>query len=68
VGRVLQERENTLLARLDRAVGIPVVVLAGAATRRRPRLSEMRRIGILNATAIGDTVPRSVAPEKWRAE
>jgi heptosyltransferase-3 len=41
---------------LDRYVGIPVVV-AGAALRRRRELpSDVRRIGVLNSTTIGDTV------------
>jgi ADP-heptose:LPS heptosyltransferase len=53
---VLSERGNPLLRGLDRYLGIPLVALGGLVKRRRPVPAEIRRIGIVNATAIGDTV------------
>ena len=51
-----RERGNPLLRGLDRYVGIPLVAAGGLIKRPRPVPPEIRRIGILNATAIGDTV------------
>jgi heptosyltransferase III len=45
-----------LLRGLDRAVGIPVVAAAGALRRKRQLPGAIRRIGIINSTAIGDTI------------
>jgi lipopolysaccharide heptosyltransferase III len=53
---VVRERGNPLLRVADRYAGVPLVAAAGALKRRRPLPAEIRRIGILNATAIGDTV------------
>jgi len=50
------ERGNPALRALDRYFGIPVVAVGGALRRKRPRPHELRRIGVLNATSIGDTV------------
>lgn len=50
------ERGNPALRALDRYLGIPIVAVGGALRRQRPRPSELRRIGVLNATSIGDTV------------
>src|SRR5438067_227676 len=53
---MVRERGNPLLRVADRYAGVPLVAAAGALKRRRPLPPEIRRIGILNATAIGDTV------------
>ena len=50
------ERGNPALRALDRYLGIPIVAVSGALRRKRPRPDELRRIGVLNATSIGDTV------------
>ena len=50
------ERGNPALRALDRYVGIPIVAVGGALRRRRPLPRGLRRIGVLNATSIGDTV------------
>lgn len=50
------ERGNPALRALDRYVGIPIVALGGALKPKRPRPPEPQRIGVLNATSIGDTV------------
>lgn len=49
-------RGNPLLRAADRYVGIPVIAAAGALKRPRPWPDDVRRIGVLNATSIGDTV------------
>jgi len=51
-----RERGNPTLRALDRAVGVPIVVGAGAFRRRRPLPPEPKRVGIVNSTNIGDTV------------
>lgn len=51
-----RERGNPALRLLDRYVGIPLVAGGGLLRRRRPRPADVRRIGILNSTNIGDTV------------
>ena len=53
---MVRERGNPVLRVADRYAGVPLVAAAGALRRRRPLPAEIRRIGILNATAIGDTV------------
>jgi ADP-heptose:LPS heptosyltransferase len=49
-------RGNPVLRGADRYVGIPLIAAAGAVKRRRPWPEKVRRIGVLNATSIGDTV------------
>jgi lipopolysaccharide heptosyltransferase III len=51
-----RERGNPALRLVDRYVGIPVVAAGGALRRRRALPSDIRRIGVLNSTNIGDTV------------
>ena len=67
------ERGNPALRALDRYFGIPVVAVGGALRRKRPCPRELRRIGVLNATSIGDTVllsavVRDIAAAHPRAE
>lgn len=50
------ERGSATLRRLDRYAGIPVVAATGLVKRRRRTPSPIRRVGILKAYAIGDTV------------
>ena len=50
------KRGSATLRTLDRYAGIPVVAAAGLVRRRRRLPSEIRRVGILKAYAIGDTV------------
>src|SRR5207237_8738594 len=49
-------RGNPRLRAADRYLGIPLVAAAGALKRPRPWPEDVRRIGVLNATSIGDTV------------
>lgn len=51
-----RERGNARLRAFDRFAGIPIVAAAGLVRRRRPLPPAVRRIGILNGTAIGDTI------------
>lgn len=51
-----RERGNPTFRFLDRYAGIPVVVAAGLLRRRRGLPKSLRRIGIVNGGAIGDTV------------
>lgn len=52
-----RERGNAALRLVDRYVGIPVVTVGGLVRRRlRPFPADVRRIGVLNSTNIGDTV------------
>lgn len=51
-----RERGNPALRLVDRYLGIPLVAAGGLLRRRRPRPAEIRRIGVLNSTNIGDTV------------
>jgi heptosyltransferase-3 len=53
---VPRERGNPALRLLDRYGGIPLIAAAGLVRRRRPRPAELRRIGVLNSTNVGDTV------------
>jgi heptosyltransferase I len=50
------ERGNGTLRVLDRYVGIPVVAASGLLRRRRRLPETIDRIGIVNGTAIGDTI------------
>lgn len=52
----MSERGSRTLRTLDRYAGIPVVAATGLVKRKRKPPSEIRRIGILKAYAIGDTV------------
>jgi ADP-heptose:LPS heptosyltransferase len=52
----MSERGNPTLRMLDRHAGIPVVAATGLVRRKRSRPAEIRRIGLLKAYAIGDTV------------
>ncbi|MDQ6744967.1 MAG: glycosyltransferase family 9 protein [Actinomycetota bacterium] len=49
-------RGNPLLHAVDRYVGIPILALGGAVRRARPRPEEVRRVGAINSTNIGDTI------------
>jgi heptosyltransferase III len=49
-------RGNPLLRAADRYLGVPIVAAAGTIKRSRPWPERARRIGVLNATSIGDTV------------
>jgi heptosyltransferase-3 len=51
-----RERGNPALRLVDRYAGIPLVAIGGLLRRRRPPPAEVRRIGVLNSTNIGDTV------------
>jgi ADP-heptose:LPS heptosyltransferase len=51
-----RERGNPALRLVDRYIGIPLVAAGGLVRGRRPRPAEIRRIGVLNSTNIGDTV------------
>jgi ADP-heptose:LPS heptosyltransferase len=44
------------LRRLDRLVGVPLLAVAGLVKRRRRLPSELRRIGVMKSTGIGDMV------------
>ena len=53
------DRARPLLKRLDRLLGIPVLVVLGAARRlrgRRPIPTDWKRIGLLKTAAIGDVI------------
>jgi ADP-heptose:LPS heptosyltransferase len=52
----MSERGSPTLRTLDRYAGIPVVAAAGLVRRRRKPPSEIVRVGLLKAYAIGDTV------------
>ena len=52
----MSERGSATLRTLDRYAGIPVVRAAGVVRRKRTPPEEIRRVGILKAYAIGDTV------------
>ncbi|HMI53534.1 MAG TPA: glycosyltransferase family 9 protein [Candidatus Saccharimonadales bacterium] len=52
----MQVRGNNALHKVDRYVGIPAVALLGVLRRKRNLPSKIRRIGLLKAGAIGDTV------------
>lgn len=54
--RLAGERGNPALRALDRYLGIPIVAAGGVLHRKRKLPRELRRIGVLNATSIGDTV------------
>jgi ADP-heptose:LPS heptosyltransferase len=49
-------RGNGRLRALDRTAGVAVLAAAGALKRRRPLPAEIRRIGILKSTGIGDMI------------
>ncbi len=49
-------RGSGLLRTLDRYGGVPLLRVLGLACRKRPFPREVRRIGVLNTVAIGDTV------------
>jgi heptosyltransferase-3 len=49
-------RGNGRLRTLDRTAGVALVAAAGRLKRRRPRPEEIRRIGILKSTGIGDMI------------
>jgi ADP-heptose:LPS heptosyltransferase len=51
-----RERGNPALRLADRWVGIPLVAAGGLVRRRRRLPGEIRRLGVLNSTNIGDTV------------
>lgn len=52
----MSERGSPTLRTLDRYAGVPVVAAAGLVRRKRTLPREIRRIGVLKAYAIGDTV------------
>src|ERR1043165_9833512 len=55
--RMLRTRGNPTLRRLDRLAGIPLVAAFGLAPKRaRPPREALRRIGLLQTAAIGDTL------------
>ena len=49
-------RGNTLLRAADKYGGIPLIAAAGLVKRKRPLPDDVRRIGVVNATNMGDTV------------
>lgn len=54
--RALPGRGHTVLRRIDKYAGVPAVFCLGLLRRKRSLPAPIRRIGLLNTAAIGDTV------------
>src|ERR1700681_2491120 len=53
---MIKERGSALLHYLDRAIGIPAIMVLGSTRRKRALPSTIQTIGLLKTGAIGDTV------------